>query len=217
MPVDRKPIFTAVQALRGGTAWTQAAVDTLDHAIDEATGEKTPRFAPPPAPVPTSVAPTVVTGFVLGAESRAKLADLKPELRKCVELAIRYTFVDFRVNEVLRTVEDQKAAVASGNSRTMKSKHLRQPDGFVWATDLVALKNGVVSWDFELYAAIAAAMDRAATELGCAGHVRWGCAWDRVLSDFGGNAAVYLAEAKAYAARHPGSDLLDGPHFEWVA
>jgi hypothetical protein len=37
-----------------------------------------------------------------------------------------------------------------------------------------------------------------------------------VLSDFGGSPQAYLAEARAYAARHAGSDLLDAPHFEWV-
>jgi hypothetical protein len=59
-------------------------------------------------------------------------------------------------------------------------------------------------------------MDQAATQLGFAQHIRWGCAWDRVLSDFGGSPQAYLAEASAYAARHAGSDLLDAPHFEWV-
>ena len=113
-------------------------------------------------------------------------------------------------------------AVRAGNSRTMKSKHLRQADGYVWAVDLVALEDTdhdgdtEASWRFDAYAALARAMDRAATELGIASHVRWGCAWDRVLSDFGGDDKAYLDEARAYARRHKGSDLLDAPHFEWV-
>lgn len=155
--------------------------------------------------------------FTLGERSRNELAPVKPELRRVVELAITYSRVDFRVQQGMRTIEEQRAAVASGNSRTMKSKHLKQADGFAWAVDLVVLVNGVVDWTFEAYAAIAYAMDRAATELGFAGHIRWGCAWDRVLSDFGGHEEAYLAEAAAYAKRHAGSDLLDAPHFEWVA
>jgi peptidoglycan L-alanyl-D-glutamate endopeptidase CwlK len=144
------------------------------------------------------------------------LAPVHPRLKACVELAIHYTATDFRVNQGERSLADQKKAVASGNSRTMKSKHLRQADGYVWAVDLVALVKGKVTWDFNTYADLALAMDRAATELGIASHIRWGCAWDRVLSDFGGSAKAYLEEAKAYAARHKGSDLLDAPHFEWV-
>lgn len=162
-------------------------------------------------------APSTPGRFALGTASRDKLSPVLPKLKQCVELAIGYSPVDFRVQQGLRTVEEQKKAVATGHSRTMKSKHLMQADGFVWAVDLAVLKNGVVDWTFELYAGIALAMDKAATELGIAGNVRWGCAWDRVLSDFGGSEAAYLAEAKAYAARHAGSDLLDAPHFEWVA
>lgn len=155
--------------------------------------------------------------FSLGSLSRERLEPVRPELKHCVELAITYTKTDFRVNQGLRTIEEQRRAVATGHSRTMRSKHLRQADGYVWAVDLVALLNGQVSWDFKLYANIAFAMDKAATELGISSHIRWGCAWDRVLSDFGGEAPAYLAEAAAYAKRHVGSDLLDAPHFEWVA
>jgi peptidoglycan L-alanyl-D-glutamate endopeptidase CwlK len=165
--------------------------------------------APAPA-IPSSA-------FVLGQRSKDELALVHPKLRQCVELAIGYSTVDFRVNQGMRTVIEQKAAVAAGNSRTMHSKHLKQADGLAWAVDLVVLTGGVVDWTFNKYAAIAYAMDRAATELGIAGHIRWGCAWDRVLSDFGGSDAAYLAEAGAYAKRHVGSDLLDAPHFEWVA
>jgi peptidoglycan L-alanyl-D-glutamate endopeptidase CwlK len=155
--------------------------------------------------------------FVLGVQSRSKLELVKPSLKLCVQKAIGYSTVDFRVNQGLRTLAQQKQAVAEGHSRTMKSKHLIQPDGFVWAVDLVMLTKGQVDWTFNKYAAIAFAMDKAATELGIASHVRWGCAWDRVLSDFGGAESAYLHEASAYAKRHPGSDLLDAPHFEWVA
>jgi peptidoglycan L-alanyl-D-glutamate endopeptidase CwlK len=154
--------------------------------------------------------------FKLGTISMGHLRYVKPALVACVEKAITVSNQDFRVNQGLRTLAEQKTAVAKGNSRTMHSKHLMQSDGFVWAVDLVALLSGVISWDFNKYAEIARAMDVAATELSIANHIRWGCAWDRVLADFGGDAKSYLAEASAYAKRHAGSDLLDAPHFEWV-
>lgn len=154
--------------------------------------------------------------FVLGTASLAKLTGVKPPLAHCVELAITLSAVDFRVQQGRRSIEDQRAAVRSGHSRTMHSRHLPQADGYVWAVDLTALINGKVTWQFDIYAEIALAMDKAATQLSIARHIRWGCAWDRVLADFGGSKRDYLDEVAAYEMRHHGSDLLDAPHFEWV-
>lgn len=209
MPVNRKIIFDAVKVLRNGQAYKPAEVVILDRAIDEALDTLV---------LDTPVSPSGIAkpgAWVLGTASKKALEPVHPKLRLCIERAISYSPVDFRVNGE-RSLADQKKAVAAGNSRTMKSKHLRDAQGIVRAVDCIALVSGKVSWDFPLYAAIAFAVDKAATELGFANHIRWGCAWDRVLSDFGGDVKQYLAEAKAYANRHAGSDLVDGPHFEWV-
>lgn len=155
-------------------------------------------------------------GYKLGKTSMDRLANLKREVALTVMLAITLTVQDFVVLQTLRSPEEQRKAVASGNSRTMKSKHLPDETGKARAADLAAWVNGAISWDFALYAEIAFAMDQAATQLGFAEHIRWGCAWDRVLSDFGGSRQAYLNEAEAYAKRHAGTDLVDGPHFEWV-
>jgi len=180
-------------------------------------------------PITSVLGPATVTvesppkkQYSLGSASRAKLTNLIPQLRQCVERAITVTTQDFTVLQTARTLAEQKTAVAAGNSRTMKSKHLIQQDGFAHACDLGAWANNEVDWDdFNRYAAIAFAMDMAATQLGIAEHVRWGCSWDRVLSDFGGSQAAYVAEAEAYAKRfrtaHPNKHpLVDAPHFEWV-
>src|SRR3546814_9111613 len=90
----------------------------------------------------------------------------------------------------------------------MKSKHL---DGL--AVDLVPWVGKPV-WEWDRIYPIAFAMDQAATALGLASKIRWGGAWDRVLSDFGGSIDSYRDECEAYAKRHPGKDFLDGPHFE---
>jgi peptidoglycan L-alanyl-D-glutamate endopeptidase CwlK len=208
MTTQADRIAAALRPLAPGAKLEQEDVTHID-----ALGANWERRLAVPTAAPPAAGPS---GFVLGTASKAELAPVKPELRHCVELAIGLCTRDFRVNQGERSVAEQRAAVAAGNSRTMHSKHLRQADGTVWAVDLVVLTDGKVDWTFDHYAAIAFAMDRAATQLGVAGHVRWGCAWDRVLSDFGGNEGAYLAEARAYAARHAGSDLLDAPHFEWV-
>jgi len=214
MPGDRKLIFDAVKQL--GVVFTKdaagaAKVKLLDKAIDAFEAPLIAKLTPTPV-----LSAPVQGQFALSQKSLDKLYLVHPKLKACVLRAIQISIVDFRVNQGLRSLEEQRKAVASGNSRTMKSKHLQQKDGYVWAVDLVALVNGQVSWEMKYYAAIAFAMDQAATELGIADNIRWGCAWDRVLSDYGGDANSYMAEVKAYAARHPGSDLLDGPHFEWV-
>ena len=151
------------------------------------------------------------SGFVLGKASLKELEGVKAELVSVVELAIQLTTQDFTVFDGIRTLKEQQQHVASGTSQTMKSKHL---DGL--AVDLVPWVNGKPVWDWTKIYAIAFAMDQAATQLGCADKIRWGGAWDRVLSDFGGSNAEYKKECEAYAKRHPGKDFLDGPHFEWV-
>ncbi|MBA2717737.1 MAG: M15 family peptidase [Chloroflexi bacterium] len=162
--------------------------------------------------------PAVAAGkYKLGKASMDRLANVRREIALTAMLAITLTVQDFVVLQTLRSVDEQRKAVASGNSRTMKSKHLPDETGKARAADLAAWENGAISWEFGRYADIAFAMDQAATQLGYAGNIRWGCAWDRVLSDFGGNRQAYLNEAEAYAKRHAGSDLIDGPHFEWVA
>lgn len=150
-------------------------------------------------------------GFVLGKASLKELEGVKAELVAVVKLAIQLTTQDFTVFDGLRTLKEQQQHVKNGTSQTMKSKHL---DGL--AVDLVPWVNGKAVWDWDKIYAIAFAMDEAATKLGFANKIRWGGAWDRVLSDFGGSPAAYKKECEAYAARHPGKDFLDGPHFEWV-
>src|SRR3546814_18779136 len=76
---------------------------------------------------------------------------------------------------------DLQQHVANGTIQTMKSKHL---DGL--AVDLVPWVGKPV-WAWDRIYPIAFAMDQAATELGLASKIRWGGAWDRVLSAFGGS------------------------------
>lgn len=154
-------------------------------------------------------------GFALGDKSKANLVGVHPDLVKVVELAITLSEQDFTVYEGLRTRAQQQKYVARGVSRTMDSYHMVQPDGWGHAVDLVPIIGGVPKWDWNGCYLIAWAMDRAATQLGCAHMITWGGAWDRNLSDFGGDRAAYEAEVKAYASRHQGKDFLDGPHFQW--
>lgn len=61
-----------------------------------------------------------------------------PLLVACVCLALRrLSLVDFGVGKnAVRTIEDQKRMVENGVSKTLKSKHLIQSDGYSHAVDL---------------------------------------------------------------------------------
>ena len=114
-------------------------------------------------------------GFVLGAQSRAKLMGVHPDLVRVVERAIGISLIDFRVTEGLRTLARQKQLMASGATRTLRSRHLPGKNGFAHAIDLVALVGGSVRWDWPLYARLATAMKAAAADVGVP--IEWGGDW----------------------------------------
>lgn len=149
------------------------------------------------------------SGFKFGAASQRELEGINLDLFRCVQLALTYCSQDFCVYDGIRSYKEQQTHVANGTSKTMQSKHLQG-----LAVDLVPWVNGGPKWDWELIWPIAQAMDTAATELKIANRITWGGAWDRKLSDFGGDSQAYKKVVEDYAARHPGKDFIDGPHFE---
>lgn len=158
--------------------------------------------------------------YVLGPASRARLAQVHPDLVRTVERAIAITACDFTVLQGPRTLAEQARAVAAGTSRTMASRHLIQPDGFSHAVDLVPFIEGMPVWDWKGCYAIAAAMRLAASDHGT--RLRWGGVWDRALNDINPATALGMEEARlayasAFEAAHPGRHALaDGPHFEII-
>lgn len=111
-----------------------------------------------------------MSNFSLGARSVKKLEGVHPDLVKVVKRAIEITEVDFTVLEGLRTLARQKQLMASGASKTLKSRHLTGH-----AVDLGAYAAGQIRWDWPLYYKIANAMKQAAKELGIP--IEWGGDW----------------------------------------
>ena len=120
--------------------------------------------------------------FRLGAQSRARLRGVHPDLIKVVELAITLSRVDFMVLEGVRTKARQLELYAQGRTKpgpvvtwTKTSNHFVKADGHGLAVDLCPYP---VDWDdLTKFDAIAAAMFEAAKRLGIA--IRWGADWDR--------------------------------------
>lgn len=142
--------------------------------------------------------------FALSGLSRKRLQGVHPDLISVVTRAIELTTVDFRVQEGVRSKARQRQLVASGASQTTASRHLTGH-----AVDLVPMVGAAVRWDWPLFYPIAAAMGRAAVELGVP--LRWGGCWCReFVTDPQAAVARYVAAKRA--AGKPA--FIDGPHFE---
>jgi peptidoglycan L-alanyl-D-glutamate endopeptidase CwlK len=109
-------------------------------------------------------------GYRLGTRSKTRLAGVHPDLVKVVERAIELTPIDFTVLEGLRTLATQRKYVASGASKTLRSRHLTGH-----AVDLAPMVEGKVSWAWPHYHIMAPAMKQAAKELGIP--LEWGGDW----------------------------------------
>ena len=100
--------------------------------------------------------------FVLSKRSRLHLEGVHQDLVEVVELAGELCDaegIDFIITDGCRTIEEQKAFVAAGKSRTMHSRHLGG-----CAIDYVALCNGRVSYDAVAMKRVAECFKRAAAK-----------------------------------------------------
>ncbi len=151
--------------------------------------------------------------FKLSQRSKNNLKGVHPKLVRATELALTYSDVDFGVTCGLRTQTEQELLVAAGKSQTMKSKHLRQADGYSHAVDLVAYIGGSVCWELNVYDNLADAMKKAAREVGLS--VRWGGSWH--ISDitvYSGTAEDAMNEYIDLRRSQSRRVFLDCPHFE---
>lgn len=109
-------------------------------------------------------------------ESERELAGVHPALVSVCRRAI--TFMDFKVIQGPRTLEESMINVGRGTSRLKdpsKSKHLIQPDGFGHAVDLAPWP---VNWeDSEMFCVLAGVMRVCAALEDVT--LRWGGDWNR--------------------------------------
>lgn len=141
--------------------------------------------------------------IILSQKSLTKLEGAHPDLVRVVKRAAALSSIDFTVLEVLRTVARQKELVASGASKTMKSRHLPGANGKSHAVDIAPLDGGQVSWAWPQYIPLAKVMQQASKDLGIP--IRWGGTW-KLLTD------TPEISTKVLSKSFP-----DGPHFELPA
>lgn len=148
--------------------------------------------------------------FSLGKKSRAELEGVHPDLVKVVELAITLTPQDFAVHDGIRTLEEQKKLVAAGASQTLNSRHITGH-----AVDLVPVIEGKLRWEWEPIYKIADAVRSAALQLGVP--IRWGGAWNVLLTETTAPVANVLADYVNTRRAEGKPAFTDGPHFELPA
>lgn len=136
--------------------------------------------------------------FKLGPRSLLNLRGVHPDLVRVVKRAISISTIDFTVIEGLRSPTRQKELVASGASRTMKSRHITGH-----AVDVAPYVGGKVRWDWPLFIPIAEAMKEAARLENV--KIRWGGTWG------------LLADAPQINMSVLHKKFPDGPHYELPA
>ena len=109
---------------------------------------------------------------LLDKRSVERLQGVNPALVQLVHEAFNLSEVPFIVLEGVRSKERQSYLFASGNSKTLLSKHLSGE-----AVDIAAIVDGKVNWSFEHYERIAQAFFDVASRLGAP--IVWGGAWPK--------------------------------------
>lgn len=116
----------------------------------------------------------------LSTRSVQILKRVHPDLVRVVNRAAKMIKGDpgFVVTCGLRTEEEQKRLLASGASRTLRSRHLPgATNGLSHAVDIAATLGGKVRWDWPLYSKLAAVMKAAAKAENVP--IEWGGDWKK--------------------------------------
>lgn len=107
-----------------------------------------------------------------GNRSLENMRGVHPDLIKVLYEVIK--LFDFSVLEGMRSFKRQERLVASGASRTLRSKHLTQPDGYSHAIDVVPYP---VDWkDSQRFAYLAGLIIGVAKQMDV--NIIWGHDWD---------------------------------------
>lgn len=120
--------------------------------------------------------------------SECNLEGVHPSLVMCARIALQKSACDFTVVEGVRDIKTQRRFLETGASRTMKSYHLKQSDGYGHAIDVYPFYDGRLQGaekprsaeerqrNEQSWKEIARAMKEAAVILGI--RVTWGGDWE---------------------------------------
>ena len=107
-----------------------------------------------------------------GKTSKERLSTAHPDLRRLFEEVVKNS--DCSIIYGVRTLEAQRKLFESGASKTMKSKHLKQPDGWSHGVDAAPYP---IDWDnTKRFYHFAGKVEERAIAMGI--EIRWGGNWD---------------------------------------
>lgn len=121
--------------------------------------------------------------FKLSSKSSDALVGVHPDLVAVVRMAMDRQVMDFSVREGVRSLETQKLYVQRKVSKTLKSKHLIQADGYGHAVDLypypidMARVSKGDAREISRFGFLAGVMMAVAADLNIP--LTWGGDWDR--------------------------------------
>lgn len=113
--------------------------------------------------------------YEFSARSRRRLEGVHPYLVEVMERALEESPLEFSITEGVRSLDRQRELFNSGKSRTMKSKHLIQKDGYSHAVDIAVIIDGDVDWTFSNYKRVADVVKIVAQEQDV--NIIWGGDW----------------------------------------
>jgi peptidoglycan L-alanyl-D-glutamate endopeptidase CwlK len=108
--------------------------------------------------------------WTLSARDMTRLSGVNPAIPRVLARAAADGAPTFAVIEGLRTIKRQRELVASGASKTMRSRHIH---GF--AVDIAPIIGGKISWDWPAFYPLAKAIKAAAVAEGVV--LNWGGDW----------------------------------------
>lgn len=108
--------------------------------------------------------------YSFSEQSRDRLRNVHPDLRRVFDAAIATSPVDFMITEGLRTIERQRKLYAAGATMTLNSRHLTGH-----AVDIAPWVDGTLRWDWQLFRLIAPHIKDVAERLGVP--LVWGGDW----------------------------------------
>lgn len=103
--------------------------------------------------------------MIISATSERRLKGVHPDLVRVVRRCAK----DWKDKETgwiitcgVRSLEEQKLLLRKGATKTMRSRHLKAPNGYSHAVDFACTIKGVPRWDWPLYHKLAVAVKAAA-------------------------------------------------------
>ncbi len=116
-----------------------------------------------------------ISGWILSARSKARMAGVHPDLQKVVKRALELSQFDFGITSGKRTAEEQNALFKNNKSQLDGYARISRHQTGCAIDYVVYNENGKVTWGWSYYEQVSWAFKQASKELGIP--IKWGGDW----------------------------------------